>query len=74
MASKGFEKGSPEWYMFKDFWRLAQEFYTPEESDEYWKNFIDAADVFYEKHKNIPLAKELALALASTLEGPIRRT
>lgn len=73
MASKRFEKETPEWGMFQDFWRLTQEFYIPEEEDRYWAELVKEADAFMERNKEIPLAKELALALTKVLGGAIGR-
>lgn len=73
MSSKKFDKGSAEWAMFQDFWKLTQAFYIPEENQEYWAKFIDASDEFYEKHKAVPLSKKLSLALADALEEEWKR-
>lgn len=73
MASKRFEEGSPEWNMFRDFWRMTQKFYIPEEADEYWAELVKETDVFFEKHKDIPLAKEIVLALANTLDKSTKK-
>lgn len=37
MASKKFAKDSKEFAFFADFWKLAQEYYIPDDSDEYWE-------------------------------------
>lgn len=72
MASRKFEKGSPEWNLFQEFWVLTQKFYAPEEGDEYWAALIEAVDVFYEKHKSVSLSKKLLFALVDDLEERMR--
>lgn len=69
MASKRFEKGSPEWMMFQDFWKLTQRFYIPENTVEYWEEISEEADAFYRRNKDVPLSRELAIALIRALEG-----
>jgi hypothetical protein len=38
MAAKKFLKGSEEWMMFMDFWKLCQDFWEPEDNQDYWQN------------------------------------
>lgn len=68
MASKRFEKGSEEWDLFQDYWKLCQRFWVPEEKDDYWASLLKALDDFQDKYKNEPLAQELALALWKSSE------
>ncbi len=69
MASVRFEKGSHEWCMFQDLWKLCQKFWIPENDDKYWENVVAETDGFYKKYKDIALAKDMAVALVSYLEG-----
>lgn len=68
MAAVKFFKGSEEWLMFMDFWKLCQEYWEPERNDTYWEALVKDTDKFYEKYKNFPLAKRLAEILVDTLE------
>lgn len=71
MASKKFGKGSPEWNMFQDYWKLCQEFWIPEDTDEYWEQFIDSGNNFLEKNngkENGTFPNELFWALHKILE------
>ena len=43
---KEFTKGSKEQKMFNDFWNLCQDFWEPEQTDEYWKTFIKRSEQF----------------------------
>lgn len=49
MAGKKIVKGSEEWQMFQDFWKLAQEIWEPEDTDEYWQEVIGKTDEFIEE-------------------------
>lgn len=53
MASKKFEKGSPEWMMFQDYWKLCQKFWVPEDNERYWEQVGDGISEFFEKHKGV---------------------
>lgn len=70
MASKRFEKGSEEWSMFREYWALCQQFWEPEENDEYWDKVVDATGEFYKKYKanNDLFARKIALAFIDTIE------
>lgn len=67
MAATKFAKGSEEWQMFNDYWRLCQEIWIVEDSDEYWEDVVYKANQFYKKY-NTEFSKELALALTEELE------
>lgn len=67
MAGMRFEKNSKEWQMFTDFWSLCQKFWVAENSDEYWNNFICAANQFCDKHKG-SFPQKLAMAILETKE------
>ena len=67
MAGVKFEKGSKEWEMFMDFWKLCQKHWVPEETEEYWSTLADDIDTFYKKHKN-PFARKLYWAFHKELE------
>lgn len=70
MASKRFEKGSEEWQMFREYWALCQQFWEPEDNDEYWDKVVDATGEFYKKYKanNDLFARKIALAFIDTIE------
>lgn len=54
-------KQDAEWQMFADYYKIYQDFYTPEDSDEYWKSLVAEADKFYKKY-NTQYAKSIILA------------
>lgn len=68
MASARFEKGSEEWLMFQDYWKLCQKYWGVENSDEYWGELIKETDVFLKKYETIPLARKIAMAFLDTQE------
>lgn len=49
---KKIEKGSPEWMMFQGFWKLRQQYYTPENTDEYWNAAIHDVSDFINKYRD----------------------
>ena len=66
MAEVKFDKGSEEWQMFVEYWQMCQKFWEPEVTEEYWQQLVKAMNDFYEKFKNIPLARKLAVAFGDT--------
>lgn len=68
MAEVKFNKGSEEWLMFTDFWKLCQKYWQVESSDEYWESLIDSTNNFANKYKSIPLSRKLAFALIESIE------
>ena len=69
MAAVKFSKGSEEWMMFTDFWKLCQKHWEVELTDEYWEQLIrkDATE-FEQKYKSIPLARNMIKAFLDTQE------
>lgn len=67
--TKQIEKGSEEWQMFGDFYKLYQEFAIPEETPEYWKKVFKACADFGEKYAAVSqeLSKSMAIALLENL-------
>lgn len=67
MAAKKIVSGSEEFQMFQDFWKICQEFWIPEDSDEYWENLKNRTDEFYKKY-GTPYAMGLALGFVMGVE------
>ncbi len=72
MAGVKFEKGSKEWYMFHDYWKLCQKFWVPEDNDEYFEAVVRETDKFYKKYRDIGLGKKIALAFVDTIDEQYR--
>lgn len=68
MASVKFEKGSKEWYMFQEYWKLCQRFWVPEDSKQYWNALVEEMDSFYKKYKDIALSEKIAAAFINLLD------
>ena len=66
-----FEHGGAEQKMFREFYEIAQNYFDPEETDEYWDGYIDTIHNFIVG--NIPLARELAKGLSNYLENELKR-
>ena len=61
-----FGKGSEEWMLFMDFWKLTQAVWGIEGTDSYWEDVIALCEEYAQKYG--PFGKGLALALLSELE------
>lgn len=68
MAAKKFLKGSEEWMMFMDFWKLCQDYWEPEDNQEYWKNSSESIMSFARKYESMIFARIIALAFMDYLE------
>lgn len=65
-------KGSEEWQMFQDFWKLAQDLWIPEDTEEYWQEVMSRTNEFHEKYKT-PYSKHFAVGFVSALDEELRR-
>lgn len=73
MAEKRFVKGSEEWVIFQDFYKLCQSVWIIEDSDEYWYHVKNELDIFWKKYKGDIFAKYLGFSLLNTLEEKEKR-
>ena len=71
MAEVKFEKGSKEWDMFMDFWKMCQKHWIPDETEEYWIALSNDINDFYKKHKT-SFAKRLYWALHQEMEQKMK--
>lgn len=72
MAGVKFEKGSREWYMFQDCWKLCQKYWIPEDNDGYWDAVVRESSEFMKKYEDVVMAREMALAFIESLEKQYR--
>lgn len=72
MAGKKIAKGSEEWQMFQDFWKLAQDLWIPEDTEEYWQEVMNRTNEFHEKYKT-PYAKHFAVGFLNALDEVSRK-
>ena len=68
MASAKFQKGSEEFMLFQDFWKLCQKHWIVEDSDQYWMELGKDANSFVEKYGNLRFAEVMALAFMNAKE------
>ena len=64
---KQLTKADAEFQMFSDYYKIYQDFYEPEDNDNYWQELIRAVDEFYKKYKT-KLAKDLSIAYINSRE------
>lgn len=64
---KKIEKGTEEFVMFSDFYKIIQDYYIVENSDKFFEEVKEKMDEFHKKYQNIPIAKHLAIAILDNL-------
>ena len=67
MSAIKLQKGTEEFEMFRDYWKMLEENWGVEDSEAYWNKVIEDTDAFYRKY-DTEFSKELALALINELE------
>lgn len=67
MSAIKLQKGTEEFEMFRDYWKMLEENWGVEDSEVYWTKVIEDTDTFYRKYET-EFSKELALALINELE------
>ena len=67
MSAIKLQKGTEEFEMFRDYWKMLEENWGVEDSEAYWNKVIEDTDAFYRKYET-EFSKELALALINELE------
>lgn len=64
---KQLTKADVDFQMFADYYKMYQDFYVPEDNDNYWQELIYAVDKFHKKYKT-KFAKDLAIAYLNSRE------
>lgn len=67
MSAIKLQKGTEEFEMFRDYWKMLEENWGVEDSEAYWNKVIEDTDAFHRKY-DTEFSKELALALINELE------
>lgn len=67
MAAVKLQRGSEEFQMFQDYWKLLQENWYVDDTDEYWEKVIADSKAFWHKYQTA-FAKDLAVAGITELE------
>ena len=79
MASTIFPKGSDEWMMFQDFYKICQRYWLPEDfnDESYWENgMMKEMDDFFKKYKGKEcedFVRRLALLLPDAMAEKRKR-
>lgn len=68
MGSVRFQKGSEEFMLFQDFWKLCQKYWIVEDTDFYWQELGKDTNNFVLKYKDISFAKVMVLAFMDAKE------
>lgn len=73
-----FEKGSDEWMMFQDYYKICQRHWVPEDFDNngYWDGLKNELDDFFKKYKEKEcedFATRLALLLMDAMADKRKR-
>lgn len=68
MAEKRFAKGSEEWVILQEYYKLCQKVWIIEDSEEYWDDVRKEVDSYIGRFRGDIFAKQLAFALLNTLE------
>lgn len=64
---KQLTKTDLDFQMFSDYYKIYQDFYEPEDTDEYWLGLIRAIDEFYAKYDS-KFARKIAIAYVDSRE------
>lgn len=57
MAYKKCEKGSEEWQLFMDFWNFRQDYYEPDNGEEWFVEMMAAGEEIMRKYAGTPIEK-----------------
>ena len=63
-----FLKGTEEWTMFMEFWKLCQKYWIPESEDSWWDEALGEIDAFQKKYGSTVFVRGLGMALINHLE------
>ena len=64
---KKLEKQDKEWQMFNEYYKIYQDFYVPEDNDEYWETLIDVSCEFANKY-NTNFARNIIIEYIESRE------
>lgn len=68
-----FEKGSPEWRMFAEYYQLCKKYWNVLNTDEYWEKYVQESNDLYKKYaSSAPFVRKLIQSLTRELEEMMR--
>lgn len=63
-----FAKGSQEMNMFREYYRIIQNYWIFEDTEAYWQGLIGDMDDFYKKYQtDVPLARKIGKAFVDMM-------
>jgi hypothetical protein len=68
------ERGTEEFELFGDYFKICKKHWQVESTDEYWENLIDDCNEFCEKYKDYKLAREIARAFCNAQEKNLKES
>lgn len=70
---KTIKKTDEEFSILQEFWKILQDFYEPEDSDEYWNKLLDTTIKFEREHPDNLLCMQLILLILNYLEKKMKK-
>lgn len=70
---KVIKKTDEEFAILQEFWKILQDFYEPENTDEYWNKLLDTTIKFEHDHPNNLLCEQLILLILNYLEKKFKK-
>ena len=70
---KAIKKTDEEFAILQEFWKILQDFYEPEDSDEYWNKLLDNTIKFERDHPDNLLCQQLILMTLNYLEQKFKK-
>ncbi len=67
------KKTDEEFAILQEFWKILQNFYEPEDTDEYWSKLLDTTIKFERDHPNNLLCEQLILMILNYLETKFKK-
>lgn len=67
------ERGTEEFELFGDYFKICKKYWQVESTDEYWENLIDDCNEFCEKYKDYALAREIARGFCNAQEKELKK-
>ena len=70
---KVINKTDEEFAILQEFWKILQDFYEPEDTDEYWNKLLDTTIKFERDHPDNLLCMQLILLILNYLEKKLKK-
>lgn len=70
---KMIKKTDEEYAILQEFWKMLQDFFEPESTDEYWDKFLNCTTKFERSHPGNLLCEQLILMTMTYLEKKYKK-